>query len=330
MGAIAKLPFIPAPFLDETFGSWFRRCANAYHTSSSHLMSSILNTAGAASVEDPVDWDTDPPEVLLESLARQTTLMQSELEYLIVRQGPGTLPPLLRDTYCLACFDKDLASKEPYIRRAWLDAWTITCPIHGCLLGRFSEYEFKASGGEVTCFPSGPYAPPSTDGAVREQMKVHDVSVHGLRQTDAISEESSALDLADCFDPAMLQSVVGRDLLIIAGSEAANALHSELFGGARPWRCVWHDVDRKPLWWPTIHHPIASIQVRVPAAQLAGLVWNCLREVPSSRPYKDRIIDSVRRKLKLQRLQLGGPALIDRWPREERERWRALYTIGQQ
>lgn len=93
MMAPTRLPFIPAPFLDETFGSWFGRCADAYHTGKTDLLESILKRMGCEPAQFPIDWDTSPPRTLLKALSALTYLRESELEYLVVRPGPATLPP---------------------------------------------------------------------------------------------------------------------------------------------------------------------------------------------------------------------------------------------
>jgi hypothetical protein len=78
--------------------------------------------------------------------------------------------------------------------------------------------------------------------------------------------------LESWFDPEMLRSIVGRDLLMIAGSEQARYVFLELIGRDRSWQNVWHDSANPSLWWPDIQHPIGSIDARIPAAQLAGLI----------------------------------------------------------
>jgi hypothetical protein len=62
-----------------------------------------------------------------------------------VRRGPATLPLGYRDSYCPQCFLSDIATQGSYIRRAWLDAWTITCSAHGCLLSGISNNGFNLS-----------------------------------------------------------------------------------------------------------------------------------------------------------------------------------------
>ena len=120
------LPLLPAPFLDETFGSWFARAAANYHTDVRGLASAILSSHG----EKPprhLDLDTKPPEQLLVALTRYSRLHRSELERLIVPPSGSTLPARHRDVYCAACLAEDRLLGVVYARRAWLDAWTLVC-----------------------------------------------------------------------------------------------------------------------------------------------------------------------------------------------------------
>jgi len=323
MNAVPQLPFLPAPFLEESFGSWFRRCARSYHTSRYNLMVAVLATVGEVPPEGSIDWDIDPPASLLEALAAQSPLLQSELEHLLIRRGPATLPPAYRDAYCPKCFMEDVAHGVLYTRRHWIDAWTLSCASHGCLLGRFSGYEYALSPREVTSFPYGMAAEDHGERALREKPLVRAVQLPPLIEGGETCPKGYGSAARQWFDPAMLQSIVGRDLLMIAGCDWGEGVWFELFGYLRRWQAQWHNWDRKPLCWPQIQHPIASIDVRIPAAHLAGLIWNCLHESKVSRPYAERVVDAVSRRLNLKWVR--QPTLMDRWPRDERERWHTVF-----
>jgi hypothetical protein len=319
------LSLIPMPFGDETFGSWFGRCADSYRTTRTELMMAILKLNEGPRVPADFDWDTDPPAHLLKTIAKLTPVSVSEMEYLIVHKGPATLPPKYRDTYCPECFKQDRSIDAIYYRRAWLDAWTIHCPVHQCLLGRFSAYLYTDYLGRETGFPAGVYAAHPLDIPTREQPTVRDI---GLRK---LVPRGSSRRRFDCsspdywFDPDMLRSVVGRDLLIIAGSEQAMYLTFELFGEFRSTRFVWHDSNNEPLWWPDIRHPIGSIDTRVPAAQLAGMMWNCFRESKASARYFRRVVTAVKGSLSLRQGKRHPYDVTKRWSRVERDRWTAVF-----
>lgn len=327
MNAVPKLPFVPPPFLEESFGSWFYRCAHAYHTTRGELMVGLLSTLGEPPETGSIDWDTAPPAQLLAALARQTPLAQSELEHLIVPRGPATLPRAYRDAYCPECFKTDRRNGVFYTRRTWLDAWTLSCPTHGCLLGRFSGYEYPSFAQQVTSFPHGLEAEDSGERALREKPLVRCVALRPVKAMGATMPKGYCSVARHWYDPAMLQSVVGRDLLILAGSDWADGVWYEVFGYLRTWRELWHDADRQTLCWPRIQHPIGSIDMRIPAAHLAGLIWSCLRESAVARPYADRVIEVVGRRLNMQWVR--HPILMDRWPREERERWLRVFGPAQ-
>jgi len=69
----------------------------------------------------------------------------------------------------------------------------------------------------------------------------------------------------------MLWTIVGRDLLMIAGSEEAYFLFQELFGYARTRSFGCEDNLGNSSRWPTLRHPEACIDIRVRAFSLANL-----------------------------------------------------------
>jgi hypothetical protein len=69
----------------------------------------------------------------------------------------------------------------------------------------------------------------------------------------------------------MLRTIVGRDLLMIAGSEEAYFLFQELFGYARTRSFGCEDNLGNSSRWPTLRHPEACIGIRVRAFSLANL-----------------------------------------------------------
>jgi hypothetical protein len=263
-----RLVLIPSPFGDETFGSWLRRSADAYHTTVRSFVNFVLGMDSQPRITPYLDWDTAPPPRLLEALASRSAISASKLEYLVVHKGPATLPPTYRDTYCSRCFEEDFALGAIYIRKAWLDAWTLSCPTHGCLLGRFSAFEYRQFG-TMTHFPQGLYSARDSDRIVRSNPVVGCVRLSEPKATHVI--DSKPFSRQPWFDPAMLKSMIGRDLMMIAGSEEANCLHQELFGFHRPAGYTWQGEDDKPVWWPAIQHPLASIDVRIHAAYVASL-----------------------------------------------------------
>lgn len=135
---------MPAPYLDETFGSWFARAAANYHTDVRGLASALVSMDGQR-LPRHLDLDTSPPEELLAALTRHSALRHSELERLIAIPGGSTLPQRHRDAYCGECLREDRERGIVYMRRAWLDAWTLVCDRHGCVLGRFEPIEYRVS-----------------------------------------------------------------------------------------------------------------------------------------------------------------------------------------
>jgi len=192
---IASIPYIPMPYRQETFGSWIWRCSRAYCTSRSAFMRFILATAGAELIDAPTDWDTDPPLAFLTALTSVAPLQLSELTNLVVLKGPATLAPAYRDAYCPQCFREDEVRGTIHMRRAWLDAWTIECPRHECILGRFSGFECKDSAGRITNFPTRFGREPTDEGQVRDNPVVCEVPLPHTRSS-LLSTRTAALSLA--------------------------------------------------------------------------------------------------------------------------------------
>jgi hypothetical protein len=260
----AWLPLVPVPFLDESFGSWLRRCAEGYVTTEYEFASAVLALDHKAPPAKTCDWDTEPSAELLESLARRTPYHRAELEYLVAPQGPSLLPRSMRDGYCPQCFADDQPRGNYYTRRAWLDAWSIWCPAHRCLLGEFKREEYQVI--PVVTYPGIETLFGDANEHAAQPLRVNpSVASVAIPPTDLTDHPIPWLDrigVSGWFDPAMLQSVVGRDLMIYMGSAAASGLFSKLFGHGRFWKDLWHDGDRKPHCWPEFIHPIGPIRPR--------------------------------------------------------------------
>jgi len=314
------LPMIPAPYLDESFGSWWHRAALTYRTSEKDLAESILALDHERLPEGAIDWDTAPPDALLASIALHTRLRLGELQHLIVARGPATLRPVHRDAYCPECFAEDKRRDGIlYIRRSWLDAWQVSCERHGRLLGTLCSYEY---GPEAPIFsPASAISRGLSRSAkpVRLNPSVKSFVPLPLKCSEALSHQHAQAD--SWWDPAMMKTLMGRDLMLFMGSSAADLLFHRLFGLARPWNAVWHDEGRRSLRLPLIEHPMGPAAVRLEAGYLASLVWRCLH-CP-----KAELSDNWVALLALVREELlGWPSerfseMKCRWTREDQLRW---------
>jgi hypothetical protein len=321
------LPWAPAPFLDESLGSWLRRCAEGYVISEFAFASAVLALDQKPPPPGKCDWDTEPPPELLDSLARHTPYRLAELEDLVTPRRPSTLPPSMRDGYCPICFQEDQRRGSFYTRRAWLDAWTIWCPTHQCVFGQFQREEREKT--------------PTV--AVRNIDILFGRRYEGHEQTLRVNPSVSSATSRPCafipelrawidelpsgwFDPLMLQNIVGRDLVMWMGSAAADPLYYDLFGSARLWDQVWHDAQRRPLIWPHIDYPLGRIKIRVAAAFLASLVWQYMYESGgASLGAVATPLNALRRALASGMQSHHLCSMTHRWPRADREVWiRAL------
>jgi hypothetical protein len=318
------LPMLPSPFLDETFGSWWHRAANAYQTTEWDLADAILGLDKHRLPRGEIDWDTAPPPALLQALVAHSPFREDELRHLIVPAGPATLAPWQRDAYCPACLEQDRQEGALYVRRSWLDSWTIRCDSHACLLGTFSLYEYvqhkpaRPSGQDVFCDLL----------ALREPLRVNPSVTPFVVPAVRIANRCRALDgdgSAQSWLPqAMLHSIVGRDLVLLMGSSATDVLYCHLVGHPRPSNAVWHDQERRASALSAVMHPLGPIATRLEASYLAGLLWRCLfpgdAQLSSDRT---AVASMLRQGMRSSARSVEG--LTYRWPRHARRRWTELF-----
>jgi hypothetical protein len=324
MQALRWLPLVPAPFLDESFGSWLHRCAQCYVVTEFTFASAAMALDDKPPPSARCDWDTEPSVELLETLARHTPFRLAELRHLVHPKGPATLAPSMRDAYCPKCFADDQRSGLYYTRRAWLDAWSIWCPAHQCLLGVFRRDEYEKA-------PQLKMEPIEVLFGGQYEGHEHPLRVNPTVSAVPLPLQSHAADVREMlhrfsqtawFDPAMMRSIVGRDLLMLMGSAAADRLYFELFGYPRLWNQVWHDADRRARIWPQIEHPLGGISIRIEAAFLASLLWHGvyvgsgIGDLPHA-----ALLEVIRRVSTPDFQRQWMRTMIRRWARADRELW---------
>jgi hypothetical protein len=301
---VLRLPLLPAPFLDETFGSWFERSAESYRMEVRDFASAILRV-DRHKLPRYFDLDCEPPEALLSALAKYSSLRRSELERLIVQPTAAILSVMNRDAYCPQFFSEDREYGAHYRRKALLDSWTIIYERHSCALGRFESVQYSATNaiGELSTF----IAP--------RELPLHSPSVISVKLPHLLYDDGAHADRFIGLLRIMLKKTSGRDLLLHIGSASADVLYYELTGIARLWNRVWHDAERTPLWPPAIEHPLGSIETRVNAAYVATYLWDRLYKETNRRRGKvaQLFADELRRSEHvISRLQV-------RWSRSDRE-----------
>ena len=129
---IASLPTYLAPYPGEWLGFYIERLADRYHRTLPEIL-------------DHVGIRPDKPKAItwarfmgLDNTARKTfgafahmpvskLKAMQEIRFRTGHRGQWG--------YCLACLRSDIQAKRtPYWRRSWLDALTLRCPVHRCLL----------------------------------------------------------------------------------------------------------------------------------------------------------------------------------------------------
>ncbi len=297
---VRGMPLLPVPCLDETLGSWLFRAAENYRMTLGEFAKGII-ALEHESLPRACDFDTQPPDALMAALTKYSGYRRSELERLVVHQTGSILPLEYRDAYCPECMREDRGQGVVYFRRAWLDAWALTCEKHHCLLGRFEPIEYRDEEPPSICN----LFPPRRE-AYRLNPSVATVKLPAIQ----VALGPPTLDANMLTE--MLKSLSGRDLLLVMGSEAANCLVYDLSGASRLWNLVWHDWNRRPRELTELEHPLGDIKTRLWAAYLATAVWQMIYDRPVSET--------------AELMPLLGAAYshlnhrMNRWPLQERQR----------
>jgi TniQ len=128
---IEQLAYSPAIQDDETLWSWITRVA-LYHGWSADEFLRLLGLGALARSDHfrQVDVDCAMPESLLDRLAAVTGFDRRVLAAHQVTPSLSTLWLDDRVAFCESCWTEVVANAVPYVRRSWLDAWCIDCPLH--------------------------------------------------------------------------------------------------------------------------------------------------------------------------------------------------------
>jgi hypothetical protein len=273
-----RIPLLPPCLSDETFGSWLRRCAVSHRQRNVwEFAESILASEGEPAPARDIDWDCAPPEALVHILSERGRIPIHDLQGLITHKTKDTLRPSERDAYCPICFQSDVARRAIYRRRQWLDAWTMTCSVHGVLLWSYEPVaRAKAPGEQMRALLE------------TEQIRLGTTTlgyVTGFSPPEAcwsplrgLSRRERDLRLAEghWLDRELLTTQVGRSLVLLCGSRKAESVYYVLFGSARRDPFCWSDDLSASLEAPLVASPMAAIRVRLTATYTAAAIWRLL------------------------------------------------------
>lgn len=266
----AKLSLLPDPQAEETFGSWLGRCAVAHQCLGvEEFVAGVwkhadLTNGQCFEASGPRDWDTNPSKQLIQTLAATTSLEEDRLRKLVVRRIPSTLPPVQRDAYCGQCFVEDLASGPIYVRREWIDGWTIHCNRHQCLLGEYPITSVNLS--------LAPLLPTAKRLHRDKELRYGAYGIASVR--DCL--EGYSFRYTRSWPPAVsmkfLDDPKARSQLLQLGVKSSEAfvLFGEI-GRARQDLSHWTDWTGQPLTALNARHPLAPVFHRVRTAYLLAL-----------------------------------------------------------
>lgn len=257
--AFPRIPMLPAPFCDETLSSWLHRCAIAHGLSTAReFAASVLETESQRLPTGYVDFDTNPPPVLIAALVKRSRFSEEELQRMIVSPTGNVLHSAGRDAYCPCCFQEDVKQRAVYMRGQWLNPWILTCANHRCVLGHY------------TGLATSPLRPPEL--LMRdEQVRLGTEALGTVVTVDVCGRRPNAKWL----NSALLEQPVFRKLFLLAGSIEGEFLYSAVFGQRNAF--CWKSDDNRLLSWNDVTSPDAPILARLRAAYVASVVWPSVR-----------------------------------------------------
>jgi TniQ len=348
---IGPLPYAPPICADETLWSWVTRVAQ-YHGWSADEFLGLLGH-DRAPWEDyfrQVDVDCIPPEELLDTLAEITGFPRERLSSHRVPPSPSTLWLDDRVAFCESCWAQTNA--VPYVRRAWLDAWCIECPVHACALvtiakvhrprrgadwnaawaSRFdwaqrtnalwtpATSELLGRGSTVILRPprvgsGGLSDPSSADGTERKAAS--------MRPNARLTSAGATVASIDALATNPTPDVFEKELVLLAG---------------RPWRefslvRAFFDLHERIVWRNTpegydpeypLTEPLGSLTLRSGAMRIGRALVDILFDQPYREP---RIANPLRRWIGAL---YGKPRMyllreLAGWPVPLRERWKRQF-----
>lgn len=263
---VARMPLLPRPHSDEAFGSWLHRCADAYFMPNrEEFAAGVLALEGQRLPAGAWDWDCGPPPPLLDALARRTPYSVAQLEAMLVPVSPNVLRQAERDAFCPVCHEADRAGEGPYQRKAWLDAWTLSCPVHHRVLGAHAAPKSYLPGDP----PYGRYE------ALRLELE-RAQRVHRFRPPAVAARSRHGGGLVKrvfhsqgWYEPAALASAFGRRVMLLVGCEGGRALTYAALGMDGP---RWLDDNGIAYAGSEAPAPRASLQRRLMGAMAASVL----------------------------------------------------------
>lgn len=270
---VRPLALLPRFCENETFGSWLRRAALAYRFLDAHSFAGqLLADAGEEELSPQCDLDVAPPQRLLSVLALRSSYSVETLTSHVVPRARDVLPPGMRDAYCPVCFFEDRELGRPYLRRSWLSAWTISCPVHGCLMGEYRETSVSKAALvdrlldssaklKVPCEVRAVMIPSPARQARRSRWKV-------------MVAEGKWIHALPMDDPLV------RRLFLRLGAEESDRLYFSLFGRNR--RSFQYLAETGA----TAEAPIGSVRARIATAHFVATAMYELGRTRSVRTFR--------------------------------------------
>lgn len=288
---LEPLPYAPPIEAEESLWSWITRVALYHGWLPDHFLLELgfAESKWESYFRHP-DVDCAAPDDLIDRLAEVTEYSRTLLANHVIEPSPSTLWLDDRVAFCETCWSED---PTPYVRRSWLDAWCIDCPLHGCSLVTLPELKRprRAADWNAAWSCRADWAEPTRATCTAEIRRSLMSTQH------RIPRPVGAVDRAADLPPPSTDA---------AGSAAMNAVERRLVllcGKAwGEWSIVraYFNVENRLQWRNTDHgydpqrpvlEPLGSLDLRSGAIRLGRAMFDILFDQPYREP---RIADSLR------------------------------------
>ena len=204
---------VDPPYEGESLSSFIGRAAQFYGTPLLALLADLGRPSGSGSTR--YDVDLNPHPTLQPCLCEAVPGWRSPVD---VHQGfrHWVLGPYQRTSYCVRCFEEDLAQgRTPYFRLDWVPVLVTSCWKH-----RVPLFNWLDTSGGLRRMPRAWLHPSGEGGIAPSFFQAHqrklDVFLEG-RTTGAHARVSTSLDCLDAFQRLMEKQ--SRDELLTVSDD---------------------------------------------------------------------------------------------------------------
>jgi hypothetical protein len=336
---IEQLAYAPAIEPEETLWSWVTRVALYHGWSASEFLR--LAGFGECPWDDhfrQLDVDCASPEELIARLAELTGFDRHVLSAHRIERSASTLWLDERVAFCERCWEDTAVNPIPVVQRAWLDAWCIDCPIHGCPLVTIETVHRPryaadwnaawatridwAQRTNAVCTPSTAALFARSDLIINRPPGAVLAERTGNRQS-IVREPRGGNCIDTCAQAAAPAETYEKRLVLLAGKRWGEFSLARAFFDIH--ECIaWRNTEKGHDPRLPVSEPLGSLIIRSGAIRIGRALVDILFEQPYREP---RIANPLRRWIgglfgKPRKWLLSEVAT---WPPSVRERWKRQF-----